>query len=316
MTPEELLTLRYQLPPFGEGAKPSKEMHAFCRFFGLEYAADNPGLQHLFGYVDSGRYRLATHLWRQDAAVANLLLVHGYYDHTGLFSKLIEWGLSQRCNVLIFDLPGHGLSSGEPAVIGDFAEYACAIKDVLARVWLPELPLWVMGQSTGCAALMEFTRHFDWPFQATVLLAPLVRPADWRKVSIAQRLLSPFVQSVPRKFSVNTGDETFLAFQQRDPLQCRTTPLAWLLALRDWLKRFEKQNLGVGPACIVQGDRDQTVDWQYNVPLVQTLFPGSVVVKVEGAGHQLANELPATRARYLHEVTRYLAAHDIALAQV
>ena len=33
-------------------------------------------------------------------------------------------GLLHRYNVLIFDLPGHGLSSGEPAVIDDFSDYS------------------------------------------------------------------------------------------------------------------------------------------------------------------------------------------------
>ena len=39
-------------------------------------------------------------------ASGNLLLVHGYFDHSGLFCKLIEYGLSLNCKCLDFDLPG------------------------------------------------------------------------------------------------------------------------------------------------------------------------------------------------------------------
>ncbi len=158
MTPEQLQLLRQQLPAFREGANPSPELQAFCRHYGIDFAARLPHVEHLAGHVRSGEYTLAVHHWRQPDARANLLLLHGYFDHTGLFGKLIEWGLSRHCNVLIFDLPGHGLSSGEPAVIDDFGDYSRAIDDVLGAVNLPPLPLWVMAQSTGGAALVDYAR--------------------------------------------------------------------------------------------------------------------------------------------------------------
>ncbi len=313
MTPEDLRILRYQLPPFGEGARPSEEMRAFCRFYGIAFTEHRADLEHLAGYVNSGPYRVALHCWRQPQAVANLFIVHGYYDHTGLFSKLVAWGIEQRCNVVIFDLPGHGLSSGEPAVIHDFGDYAQAIHDVLERVRLPELPLWALGQSTGCAALVEYARRFAWPFTAAVFLAPLVRPANWRAVRVAHRTLKPFVRSVRRKFPVNTGDRDFLAFQQRDPLQCTVMPLAWISALGRWLATLEKRDLGVGPVLVIQGDRDATVDWRYNLPYVQALFPKTEVLSLPGAGHQLANETESVRTRYFTRITEYLASKGISL---
>lgn len=316
MTPEELRVLRYQLPPYGEGAWPSGEMRAFCRFYGINFSDELPGVEHRVGYVDSGPYRLAVHHWRQPDAVANLLIVHGYYDHTGLFDKLVAQGLLHRCNVVIFDLPGHGLSSGEPAVIHDFADYARAINDVLARVWLPELPLWAMGQSTGCSALTEYARRFDWVFDALVLLAPLVRPTGWFGVRVAHRLLGPFVSSVPRKFSTNTSDREFLEFVARDPLQCHKVPLAWITALRNWLADLEHSSLGVGSALVIQGDNDLTVDWPYNLEVIQKLYPQTEVEYLAGAGHQLANELPETIAHYFSVVRQHLARRGIDLSAV
>ena len=314
MSPEQLRILRYQLPPFGEGAKPSTEMHAFCQFYGIDFAKRFADLEHLVGYVDSTDYRLALHCWRQPNAQANLLVVHGYYDHTGLFGHLIEWGLANRCNVIMFDLPGHGLSTGEPAVIHDFADYGQAIAAVLGRVWLPALPFWAMAQSTGCAALVEYARNktnADWPFDATVLLAPLVRPASWKSVRLAHTFLRRFVNSIPRTFAENTRNLEFLDFVRTDPLQCHRVPIAWVSALRRWLKVLQRKDLGVGPALIIQGDRDLTVDWRYNVEFMGVLFPGSTVEYIEGAGHQLANETARTRAKYLACVGDYLIDRDV-----
>ena len=304
-----------QLLPYDGEAQAPPELQAFCHDYGIDFTRQRPGLEYRAGAVQSGPHSLAVHHWRQRAARANLLLIHGYFDHTGLFGKLVEWALSKNCNVLIFDLPGHGLSSGERAVIDDFGDYSQAIADVLAAVELPRLPLWVMAQSTGGAALVDFARTHAWPFAATVLLAPLVRPASWRSVRLAHSLLRPFIDSIPRSFPVNTSDGEFLAVLKNDPLQSRRMPLRWIAALRRWLGGLEQRDLGVGPALVVQGDADTTVDWRYNVEVMCELFPGSLVEYLHGAGHQLANESQENRRQNLARVESWLAESGIVLEE-
>lgn len=286
----------------------------FCRFYGIDFTTHDPALEHTVGTVDSGGFRLAVHRWTQPGAASSMLVLHGYLDHTGLFGKLIEWGLARGCNVLAFDLPGHGLSDGEPGAIDDFADYSRAIADVLDTVSLPGLPLWVMAQSTGGAALMEYAGNYDWPFAATVLLAPLVRPTGWPGIQLGYTVLHHFIDSVPRTFAENSSDLEFLDFIRADPLQSDHISLRWIAALRSWLRRLEHRDLGVGPALIIQGDEDGTVDWRYNVDVVRTLFPGSRVEYLPRAGHQLANETEAYRNEYLGWAAAWLAQYGIELA--
>jgi len=307
--------LREGLRPLvpGEPVILTPEEDAYLRHYGIGFSEEFPALAYHFGAVEADEHRIAAHLWMPAEPRGTAVVMHGYYDHSGLYGKLARWALEQRCNVLLFDLPGHGLSTGEPAVIDDFADYGRAVADVLECATLPGLPLWVMAQSTGCAAVMSFARQSPWPFDATVLLAPLVRPAGWRGVRLAHRFLAPFIDSVPRRFAASSSDPEFLDFLRRDPLQCHRVPLRWVGALRRWLAALEREDLGVGPALVIQGDRDDTVEWRYNVPFVQTLFPGSAVAYIEGAGHQLANESEPLRREYLQIVTEYLATRGIAL---
>lgn len=300
--------LRAQLRPFGTlPVSRSAEYKHYCQYYGIDFSAGSDAVQHQFGAVQSGKFTLAVQLWTQADAHQTVLLLHGLYDHTGLYSKLIAYGLEQGFNVLMFDLPGHGLSSGEPAIIDDFGDYAQSIDDVLTAVDLPAVPLWVMGQSTGCAALIEFSRRYRWPFSHAVLLAPLVRPAHWFLVRTAHRLLCRFRSTVRRGFANNSSDAQFLTFIRRDPLQPTQTSLRWIAALRRWLQGLDIADLNVGPVLVIQGDSDNTVDWRYNVPVVQTLFPGSEVHTIVGAGHQLANESKPIRERYLGLVSRFIA---------
>jgi alpha-beta hydrolase superfamily lysophospholipase len=311
LTIELLQRLRQQLLPFDGCVQSSPELQSFCHFYGLEFETQLPHVEHVAGRVQSGNYTLAVHHWRQPDATANLLLLHGYFDHTGVFSKLIEWGLSHNCNVLVFDLPGHGLSTGEPAVIDDFSDYSCAIADVLRAVSMPPLPLWVMAQSTGCAALVDYASKYAWPFAATVLLAPLIRPVRWQSVRAIRFLLNNIVDSLPRKFSQNSSDHTFQHFLIHDPLQSQRISLRWVGALQRWLNQLQHNDLGVGPALIIQGDADDTVDWRHNIGVIRQLFPASHVEYLSGAGHQLANESDKIRSDYLCLVENWLTESGI-----
>jgi alpha-beta hydrolase superfamily lysophospholipase len=283
-------------------------MRELCQYYGIEFGQKLPQVQHRVGSVKSGAFSLAVHSYQQPNATGNLLLVHGYLDHSGLFGHLIEYGLKRGCNVLIFDLPGHGLSTGERAAIDDFKEYSRAIGAVLASAQFPVLPWWAMAQSTGCAALMEYSRTVNWPFIATVFLAPLIRPKDWRLIFFTHVLLHRFVEGTKRSFADNSSDKAFLAFLRQDPLQSRKIPIRWIGALRRWLAALPLRDLGIGPTLVLQGDKDDTVAWRRNMKDIPSLVPDCKIVYLRGAGHQLANESEDIRRGYLQQVDDYLAA--------
>ena len=67
-------------------------------------------------------------------------------------------------------------------------------------------------------------------------------------------------------------------------------------------------DLGVGPVLVLQGDRDGTVGWRYNMKAIAKLFPGSRIEYLPGAGHQLANESAAIRSRYAASIDAWLFA--------
>lgn len=301
-----LAALRESLPPFREAAEPSPELIDFCQYYGIDFADRFPAVQHRIGSVSSGQYSLAVHSYQQPGATSNLLLVHGYLDHTGLFGELIEYGLKSGCNVLVFDLPGHGLSSGEPAAIDDFKEYGLAVSSVLAAADLPDLSWWAVAQSTGCSALMEFSRTTNWPFRTAVFLAPLIRPKGWQQIRIAYALLHRFIDGTKRNFAENSSNKNFLTFIRQDPLQSKKISVRWVGALKRWLADLPMKDLGMGPILVLQGDADETVAWRRNMIDMPILAPDCKIIYLKGAGHHLANESDEIRARYLPEIDAYL----------
>jgi len=297
--------LREQLQPLSEANEPPPESAPLLAYYGLDFALAFPHASLSMGWVSSGEFDLATYCWLQPGATNTLLLVHGYLDHVGLFAHLVRFGLERGYNVLAFDLPGHGLSSGQRAGIDDFSSYSEAIKDVLSASSLDQQPLRVIAQSTGGAALIDLASRGRWPFEQTVLLAPLIRPADWWQVRLLYVLVHHFVDGVRRKFAKNSTDLDFLEFIQRDPLQSDRIQVSWVGALKRWLSRLQFKDLGVGSALIIQGREDTTVDWRYNMRRIETLFPGSEIEYLPEAGHHLANESERWRNVYMARITAY-----------
>ncbi len=302
---EAFHALAGHLPAFGGRQLP--DATAYFDYYGLDFSPGFPGLHHRLGYVQSGDHRLALQTWEQPGAAGTIYLVHGYFDHVGLYSHLVRFGLERGCNVVAFDLPGHGLSTGPRAEIADFTEYREAIADVLAATAALPGPRQVIAQSTGGAAVMDFLQSgATGAFDAVVLLAPLVWPHGWRRVRLAYLLLHRFIDAVPRRFAENSQDPQFLEFLRTDPLQHDQIPACWLGALERWLQAFLARPPCDKPMLVLQGDNDGTVDWRRNLPVLRERFPRARIDILPTGRHHLVNESTEVREDMLARIATYL----------
>src|SRR3989338_7138761 len=225
-------SLRAHLRPLAAAAIALPQVQAYRTHYGLDLAARHPHVQSRLGCFEAGGYQLVAQVWWPEQPKATLLLMHGYYDHMGLYRHVVDWALGMGFAVLACDLPGHGLSSGARADIGEVAEYQLVLQALLAEGAAVQLPApWhLCGQSTGGAILLDYRLHGDAPSQLgeTILLAPLVRPRAWGWSQFSYRMLKPFVSAIPRRFNANSNDLEFLQFVQQDPLQPLSLPTTWV----------------------------------------------------------------------------------------
>lgn len=287
------------------------------------YGIDFPSLQsgHAFGLFEAGGYRLACHCYRPlEEPRGTFFLLHGYFDHVGLYGHAIRFALDQGFAVLAFDLPGHGLSTGERASIDRFSRYREVFSVLLEKAQEAGLPgpWYILAQSMGGAIAMDYTLHAarhrkgsgdtDNPLPRRLfLLAPLLRPLGWRAVKLGYHLRRLFVSTIPRQFSENSSDREFLRFlREQDPLQPRIITTRWLGALIRWQRQFRAHPPCDVPVSIAQGDNDGTVDWRYNLPKIRGKFPDTEVVTIPGGRHHLINEAPELRQQFLQPFATHL----------
>lgn len=262
------------------------------------------------GTFKAAGFELVAQYWKVAKPKGTLFICHGYFDHTGIYGAAIRFGLERHFNVVAVDFPGHGLSSGEPVAIDTFLQYREVLEALLrrARGKVPE-PWHGMGQSTGGATLLSYLQFSLWqPFDKIMLLAPLVRPANWHLRKWMFYLGRYLMPHPSRGFNINTHDAEFARRQaHRDPLQSPVMSIRWLGAMVDWLKVFPKTNRNPRPILVIQGTDDQTVDWRYNMRAIHGRFPNSKRVIVRGARHQMINETQPYRQQILAALDEWLA---------
>lgn len=296
--------LRADLQPLAVGRDADCQGRAYQAFYGLEMSKRHPAVRSQLGRFEAAGYDIVAQAWYPPQPVASLLLMHGYYDHMALYRNLVDWALGMNFAVLACDLPGHGLSSGARASINGFDEYQAVLDGLLEQAASLDLPQpWhLCGQSTGGAILLEHLLYGTVPrpqLGQSILLAPLVRPRAWGWSKLSYQLARHFVQTIPRRFSVNSSDSDFIHFvHTRDPLQPRVLPTAWVGALARWVPRIEAAPVSALAPLIIQGDADMTVDWRHNLGVLQDKFAAAEVLMLPSAQHHLVNESEPLRQRY------------------
>jgi alpha-beta hydrolase superfamily lysophospholipase len=265
-------------------------------------------------------YTIVQQCWQVEIPKATVIIVHGYLDHSGLYGRLIRWSLEQNYNVICFDLPGHGLSSGEPANIDSFATYTHIFRQVIRngiehQLMTPER--YAIGQSTGCSIIMKALldkalvdstlangsslnsdaiqpSYKNYGFEHVILLAPLVRSVRWNNLRWVYFALKPFIKTITRQFVSSSHDENFNYFiAHNDPLQAKHIHLNWLGAMEHWhqtIKTLPSNQASLQPLTVIQGTGDRTVDWRYNLPALCRCFPNNRLHFIPQAQHHLVKE--------------------------
>lgn len=321
LTQQKLLELAQQLPPLRfieaeDCSWPNNPLaQAYLDFYQINFAHDFPEAAHGFGSVNANDHTIATHYWLPKNAKGTLLINHGLYDHTGIYKHSIRFALEHQLAVLIFDLPGHGLSSGAPTEINSFDQYADVLAIMLdkSKNLLPQ-PLYALSQSTGGAMMLNYLWRYAFKdsahpsFEKIAVCAPLVLGRGWSLGKFLYLILRPCLTHLKRGVSKNSHDPQFIQFiTSQDPLQAKALSLKWVGAMKAWHRQFRKFAPQTKHMLIVQGTGDMTVEWRYNVPLIQSKLPNAKVVMIADAQHQLVNESEYYRSQVFSEIKKYFA---------
>ena len=196
--------VRKEIPPldFSKKPTPSPAAVSIFQYYDIYY----PHQHHYFGTIWSGDYAIAAHIFTPLKPDGTVFLLHGYFDHTGILKHLIQHCLNRGLAVACFDLPGHGLSSGDRGAIEDFSQYVSILERFykICSIRLPA-PYYLLGHSLGgVVALRMLATYEDAPPGRLVCLgspltgsraAAFLDRQDWADGLLGSTLLEGVLQA-------------------------------------------------------------------------------------------------------------------------
>jgi alpha-beta hydrolase superfamily lysophospholipase len=122
---------------------------------------------------------------------SEILIVHGFGEHSGRYIELTNYLVSNNYSVTAYDHRGHGLSDGLPGHVESFSEYdedlAKMVSSIKARAAVK--PVFVIGHSMGGLIALRYSARKVAEISGTVVSAPLIDvavPVPAHKLMIAR----------------------------------------------------------------------------------------------------------------------------------
>jgi alpha-beta hydrolase superfamily lysophospholipase len=114
--------------------------------------------------------------WRREpGAIAQVVLVHGFGEHSGRYHPLTDFLCSRGFNVCSFDQRGHGRSSGLYGHIDRFGDYEDDLRRVVAMAKAHgPAPLFLIGHSMGGLITLRYLAGNPSGIAGAVVSAPLL----------------------------------------------------------------------------------------------------------------------------------------------
>lgn len=283
---------------------------SYVDHYGLVFNSNDTPVRHFMGGYSSIDFQISAQYWVPKNPRGTYFIVHGYFDHVGLYGHLIRHLLQLGYAVVAFDLPGHGLSSGERVTIESFDHYVDVFSDLLhnCEAHLPK-PWKAAGQSTGGAVLIKYImaakpHHYMNDLEQVTVLAPLIHPRGWKRSLYTYKFLHMFLKKIKRKLYPNTANEKFNQFLANDdPLQMFYVPIEWIASMKRWTEEFAALPPSDYPLKVIQGDCDRTVEWEYNLDVLAKKFCNIKIDVLHGVQHQMVNEAAWLRDKIFNEIT-------------
>jgi alpha-beta hydrolase superfamily lysophospholipase len=192
------------------------------------------------------RVALLAQAWVPAHATATVLVIHGYSEHTGNYSRLIRDFVDARLAVIALDLRGHGLSEGPSGHTPGKDSYAEDVEKVVSEIFplvaVPGSLLFLWAHSLGALTALQVIHRgrLPEPVAGAVLTSPLL---GFPKLTGFQKMaarFSPLLSRITPALPISHGvapidlshDETYLARRHDDPLVRHVTTPRWFESVK------------------------------------------------------------------------------------
>ncbi|MHA6626805.1 alpha/beta hydrolase [Pseudonocardia sichuanensis] len=233
------------------------------------------------------------------------LLCHGYGEHIGRYEHVADTLVRHGAVVHGVDHVGHGRSTGERVLIGDYEQVVADFHELAARTREPELPTVLVGHSMGGMIAARYAQRYGDELAALVLSGPVLGRWD----AATSLLALDEIPDTPIDPDTLSRDPAVGAAYAADPLvwhgRFARTTLEALAACLDRI-RAEGRLPDALPTLWMHGGDDRLVPVDGTREGIEALRGARFEEQVlPGARHEIFNE--TTGDEVLAEVTAFVS---------
>ena len=156
--------------------------------------------------------KLLAQSWTTDASIADLILIHGYTEHSGRYQWVAKKFNENGINVHSFDLRGYGQSDGERAYIISFDQYLEDVQSFIKDLEF-EGDVFMLGHSMGGLIVSRYLiEHPETKCNGVILSGPGLKVGD--DISPFLVKISAVLSALFPKLKTTRLDSQFIS---RDP---------------------------------------------------------------------------------------------------
>ena len=245
---------------------------------------------------------LRLYLRRHEApnARGEVLITHGFGEHSGRYGALTDHLLNHSYSVTAYDHRGHGLSDGLPGHVESFAEYDGDLAKLVSSVGLRSQTklLFLIGHSMGGLLALRYVARTSGTLTGAIISAPLIEvavPVAAHKLMIAR----VGARMAPRMRLDNEINPSYLSRDPEvgraytaDPLVNRKVSAKWFAeATRAMHEVVEWAPRITTPLLVLHGTEDRLASVDATRRIFERIAsPDKELVIYPGFYHELFNE--------------------------
>ena len=291
--------------PHVDEPKLNAAWQAYLQYYGF---AIGPHIQQRFSYSRFQGESIFSQSFIPAASKAHVLILHGYYDHSGSFARLCNTLLSRSIAVHMIDLPGSGLSSGARGCIQDFGDYERLLADHARKIKAATdtRTLYGIGHSLGGGLLLGLLASNSF-FTNCCGATPFLKPRGHDLIARIEPRLRGLIAKVPRFRFPTSYDSGFVKQQREDPLQSPVTNMQWVRAYQPWQERISALSASSARPLLLYAKNDHVINWRYSEQAFARLFPNAEQYCFARARHHLLNEATQVRIEVYNLILEWLS---------
>lgn len=253
--------------------------------------------------------RTQLYSWRSevDDARADIMLVHGFCEHSGRYRLLTDWLNSRGYSVDAYDQRGHGRSGGLKGHVDRFADYEDDLDTVISSLNARNgmRKRFLIGHSMGGLVVLRYLARARQSIAGAVISAPLlglaVRPPQYLRIigRIAAALAPRLRLNNNINPSVLSRDPEVGRIYASDPLVGRRVSANWFSeAVKGMEEAGSLAPTIAAPLLIMHGTADKLASIEATKKVFSNIGSSDKeLVIYDGFYHELFNE-PEKREIY------------------